>query len=145
MVTIDGFPALQFQVLDARRDTTVGGGDAQTSWRARLRYTAPTAATANDGNAQIQFIEFLVAGSELNSERHDRESHTAHSHGYMRRGRICAWARAEWREAIVTGVVIGQHDHLPKTVLEQNIEALRRTRHCSVTVSYTHLTLPTKA
>jgi hypothetical protein len=76
MVTIDGYPGLQFQVLDARRDTTVGGGDAQTSWHARLRYTAPTAAPAKDGDTQIQHIEFLVSGSELNSERHDRESHT---------------------------------------------------------------------
>ena len=75
MVTIDGFPALQFQVLDARRDTTVGGGDAQTSWHARLRYTAP-AAPANGGDTQVQCIDFLVAGSELNSERYDRESHT---------------------------------------------------------------------
>ena len=75
MFAIDGFPALQFQVLGARRDTTVGGGDAETSWHARLRYTPPTA-LAKGGDVQIECIDFLATGSELNSERHDRESHT---------------------------------------------------------------------
>ena len=72
-VNIAGFPTLQ--VLEARRNAMVGGGDCTTTWHARLRYSSP-AAVGSSAESDIRSIEFIVGGSELNSERHDREDHS---------------------------------------------------------------------
>ena len=64
-VTVGG---LVLQVLEARRSCTVGGGDCETSWFARLRLHAAS-------GKSVEWIDFVVNSYEVNSERHDRESH----------------------------------------------------------------------
>ena len=65
-VTMHGLP---LQVLRASLSTQVGGGDCTRQWHAKLRYYPPS-------GKSVEWIEFAVAGSELNSERYDRDSHS---------------------------------------------------------------------
>ena len=79
ILKIEEFPTLQFEVLDARLDYKVGGGDNETSWYAKLRYSAPAPTAGSHARSNIKWIDFVISGYESMSERHDRESHNVNA------------------------------------------------------------------
>lgn len=76
MITLDEFPTLHFEILDARRNSRLlDGGATEFLWYAKYRYSAPPPTAGSSAKRNIEWIDFIVSGSEEMSKSYDRESH----------------------------------------------------------------------